>query len=76
MPTVTLRQNAKTDASGIIAIMLKPMNVRLSGIGGGPLQFTCTNALAGIHGGTSVEITYDANQSNVRETIQVSSIMQ
>lgn len=75
MTTITLVQAAAHDASHIHLMTAKPMNVKLTGLAGGAIQFTCTNPLATITGATTVDITYDAAVPQQHETIQVSSVM-
>jgi hypothetical protein len=74
MATITLVQAAKATAAGIHLMTAQPMNVNLTGLAGGAIQFTCTNALAAIQGAKTVQITYDANHGGGHETLQVSSV--
>ncbi|MBE8994288.1 hypothetical protein [Microcystis aeruginosa] len=75
MTTITLVQAAAHDANHIHLMTAQPMNVNLTGLAGGAIQFTCTNPLATITGAGEVDITYDAGVPQQHETIQVSSVM-
>ena len=68
----TLVQAAKHTADAIHLMTAKPMNVDLTGLFGGAIQFRCTNALATIQNAKEVLITYD--EITGHETIQVSSV--
>ena len=72
MTTVTLKQAAKTDATGINLMTAQPVNINLTGLAGGGVQFTCTNTQATIQGSTTVDITYN---DATHETLAVSSII-
>lgn len=74
MTTVTLVQAAKHTADAIHLMTAKPMNVDLTGLSGGAVQFRCTNVLATIQNAKEVLITYDASHGSGHETIQVSSV--
>lgn len=75
MTTVTLVQAAAHDANKIHLMTARPMNVNLTGLTGGAIQFQCTNALATLNGARSVDITYDASVPQQHQTIQVSSVL-
>ena len=75
MATVTLVQAAAHDATAIHLMTAQPMNVNLTGLTGGAIQFQCTNPLAAIANAREVDITYDAAHGSGHETIQVSSVM-
>ncbi len=75
MATITLVQAATHDANAIAAMTAMPMGVHLTGLAGGAIQFTCTNALAAIQGARSVSITYDAAHGSGHQVVQVSSVM-
>ncbi len=75
MTTITLVQAAAHDANHIRLMTAQPMNVNLTGLAGGAIQFTCTNRFATITGASTVDITYDAGVPQQHETIQVSSVM-
>ena len=75
MTTVTLVHAAAHDANKIHTMTARPMNVNLTGLTGGAIQFQCTNALAALQGAGSVDITYDASVPQQHETVQVSSVM-
>jgi len=74
MATVTLIQNAQSDATHIIQMTAMPMNVNLTGLAGGPAQFSCTNALATIANASTVDITFDATINPPHQEVQVSSV--
>jgi len=75
MTTITLVQAAAHDATSIHLMTAQPMNVNLTGLAGGAIQFTCTNAQATIQAATSVDITYDAGVGGGHESIQVSTVI-
>jgi hypothetical protein len=75
MTTVTLVQAAAHAADHIILMTARPMNINLTGLAGGAVQFTCTNPLAALHGAQSVDITYDAAVGSGHQTVQVGSVM-
>jgi hypothetical protein len=75
MTTITLVQAAAHDASRVISMTARPMNVILVGLAGGAIQFTCTNALAAVQGATSVDIIYAAPFNPQTETVQIGSVM-
>lgn len=75
MTTVTLVQAAAHTAASIHTMTAQPMNVALTGLAGGAVQFACTNALPTIQGAKSVDITYNGNVPQQHQTIQVSSVM-
>jgi hypothetical protein len=75
MATITLIQAAAHTANNIYAMTAQPMNVLISGLAGGAVQFTCTNPLATIKGATSVDITYTGNVGGAHQNIQVSSVI-
>ncbi len=74
MTTITLIQAAAHDATRIHTMTAQPMGIRLSGLTGGAIQFTCTNALAAIRHAKEVQITYNGNLPQQHQTIQVSSV--
>jgi hypothetical protein len=75
MPTITLVQAASYKADAIRLMTAKPMNVDLTGLQGGAIQFQCTNPPAAVSGAKEVEITYDDAHGSRHETIQVSSVI-
>ena len=75
MTTVTLIHAAACTADGIHLMTARPMNVDLTNLGGGAVQFRCSNPLADIAGAKEVEITYDAAHGSGHQTIQVSSVI-
>ncbi len=75
MPTITLVQAAQHDAGGIHTMTAQPMNVNLTGLAGGAIQFQCTNPLAAIQGAREAQITYDGAHGGGHETLQVSSVI-
>ena len=75
MATVTLVQAATHSADGIHLMTAQPMQVDLTNLEGGAIQFRCTNPLPTIQGATSVDIIYDAAHGSGHENIQVSSVM-
>ncbi|GBF81821.1 hypothetical protein [Aphanothece sacrum] len=75
MATITLVENADHKATEIHLMTAQPMNVNLTGLAGGAIQFTCTNPLATIQGARTVDITYDASVPQQHQTIQVSSVI-
>jgi hypothetical protein len=75
MTTITLVQAAQQQAAAISVMTAPPMNVALTGLTGGAVQFGCTNPLAAIQGAKNVDITYDAAHGGGHETIQVSSVI-
>ena len=74
MPTITLKQNARS-AADINLMTAQPMNVNLTDLAGGPAQFTCTNAQQTIQAATSVDVTYNAGHTPSHQNIQVSSVI-
>jgi hypothetical protein len=75
MATVTLVQAARCAANGIHLMTAQPMNINLTALAGGAIQFPCTNALVTIQGARTVDIIYDAAHGSGHETIQVSSVI-
>ena len=75
MSTITLVQAAAYAADSIQLMTAQPMNVDLTGLAGGGIQFTCTNALPTIQGARSVDITFNGDLPILHESIQVSSVM-
>jgi hypothetical protein len=75
MATVTLVQAAAHNAANIHQMTAQPMNVLLTGLAGGAIQFQCTNAFAALQGARSVHIVYNAAVPQQPENIQVSSVM-
>ncbi|VUD66758.1 hypothetical protein TDB9533_03685 [Thalassocella blandensis] len=75
MSTITLVQAAESKADHIHLMTAQPMNVNLSGLTGGAIQFDCNNPFASIQGATSVLITYDATRGGRHETLSVSSVL-
>lgn len=75
MATITLVQSADHDANSIHLMTARPMNVDLTDLAGGAIQFQCSNLLTTIRGATSVDITYDAAHGSGHQTIQVSSVI-
>jgi len=75
MATVTLVQNASYKAGKIHTMTARPMNVKIKGLKGGAIQFTCSNSLSSIKSSTSVDITYDASVGSGHQSIQVSSVL-
>lgn len=75
MTTVTLVQAAQQQAPAISLMTAQPMNVNLTNLTGGAVQFGCSNALATIQAAKEVHITYDAAHGGGHETIQVSSVI-
>jgi hypothetical protein len=75
MTTVTLVQAAGHQADHIHLMTALPMNVNLTNLQGGAIQFTCSNPLVAIQGATSVRITYDAAVGSGHQDIQVSSVI-
>jgi hypothetical protein len=75
MTTVTLMHAAAHEANKIHTMTARPMNVDLTGLAGGAIQFRCTNPLAALQGASSVDITYDASVPQQHEKVQVSSVM-
>lgn len=57
MTTVTLVQAAAHAADKIHLMTARPMNVNLTGLAGGPIQFRCANPLAALQGAQAVDIT-------------------
>jgi len=75
MTTITLVQAARHDATRIHTMTARPMNVQVTGLAGGAIQFQCTNALPTLQGATSVDIAYDATvRGDPHQTVQVSSV--
>ena len=74
MTTITLVQAAAHDASRIHTMTARPMNVTLTDLAGGAIQFTCNNPLATLQGAKSVDITYEAPITPLHQTVQVSSV--
>lgn len=75
MTTITLVQAAAHDANAIHTMTAQPMNVNLTNLTGGAIQFQCANALATIQMAQTVDITYDAAHGSGHQTIQISSVM-
>ncbi|MBK6748124.1 hypothetical protein [Ottowia sp.] len=76
MTTVTLIQAAAHDVQKILTMTAQPMNVVLTNITGGAIQFQCSNPKNTISGAKTVDIIYDANvRGNPHQTIQVSSVI-
>lgn len=75
MSTITLVQAAAHVAANIHLMTAMPMNVDLTNLSGGAIQFTCANPLATIKGARSVLITYDGSCPQPTEEIQVGSVM-
>jgi hypothetical protein len=59
MPTITLVQAAAHAANHIHLMTALPMNVNLTNLAGGAIQFSCSNLLHNIKAAQSVAITYD-----------------
>lgn len=76
MTTITLVQAAAHDATKIHLMTARPMNVDLTGLTGGAIQFTCTNPLAAVQGAKTVDITYDASVPQKHQSLQVGSVME
>ena len=75
MTTITLVQAAAHDADKVHLMTARPMNVNLTGLTGGAIQFQCANPFAALQGAQSVDITYDASVPQQHENIQVSSVL-
>ncbi|NHF59978.1 hypothetical protein FK220_011540 [Flavobacteriaceae bacterium TP-CH-4] len=75
MATITLIQAAAHTADHIHLMTAQPMNVDLTGLQGGAVQFRCTNAFAAIKGAKQVQITYDAGVGSHHQNIAVSSVL-
>lgn len=54
MTTIALVQAAAHDATRIHLMAAQPMNINLTNLNGGAVQFTCSNALGTIRVATSV----------------------
>jgi hypothetical protein len=74
MTTITLVQAAEYAADHIHLMTAQPMGVDLTGLAGGAIQFSCTNALPAVRGATSVDITFEGDMPVLHETIQVSNV--
>jgi hypothetical protein len=62
-------------SAGMIHLMTAlPMNVPLTNLTGGAIQFSCTNPLPALQGAKSVRITYNAGVPQPTRDIQISSV--
>ncbi len=76
MPTISLVQASAhmSDKVHLMSAVVNGNDVDLTGLGGGGIQFTCTNPLATIRNANEVKITYDASVPQQHEEIQVSTV--
>ncbi|MCC2615742.1 hypothetical protein LJ739_05760 [Aestuariibacter halophilus] len=74
MTTITLVQAPAYDTSKMSAVITKPGNVHLTGLGPGGIQFSCTNPFPAVSGQKQVDITYDGSCPTTHQTVDISSV--
>jgi hypothetical protein len=72
--TITLVQAVEHDADKIHLMTAQPMNVNLTNLAGGAIQFRCSNIFATVKNAKSVNITYDASVPQQHQIIEISSV--